>query len=205
MNLNDKGYFSIILMAVADADYKFSYVDIGAYGKDCDSSVFQQSTLFTSVTRNRLQIPTPCPLSPTRTEYYPFVLVADEAFGLSEFVIRPFAGHNLTDKKRVFNYRVTRARRFVECAFGILCNKWRIFHRALNVSKTLAKDIVKAWIILHNVVRIKNAQRLEMYVSKKKFQTLPKALCLRPTKTATTLRADYFMAEGALPWKMNKI
>lgn len=40
MNLNYKGYFSIIVMAVADSDYKFTYVDIGVYGKDCDSSVF---------------------------------------------------------------------------------------------------------------------------------------------------------------------
>ncbi|CAH2003211.1 unnamed protein product [Acanthoscelides obtectus] len=32
MNLNYKGYFSIILMAVVDSDYKFIYVDILACG-----------------------------------------------------------------------------------------------------------------------------------------------------------------------------
>ena len=34
MNLNYKCYFFIALMAIADSDYKFTYVDIGTYGKD---------------------------------------------------------------------------------------------------------------------------------------------------------------------------
>ena len=46
MNLNYKCYFSIVLMAIADSDYKFTYADIGAYGKDCDSSVFQETSFF---------------------------------------------------------------------------------------------------------------------------------------------------------------
>jgi len=33
-------------MAIADSDYKFTYVDTGAYGKDCDSSVFLETSFF---------------------------------------------------------------------------------------------------------------------------------------------------------------
>jgi len=43
MNLNYKCYFSV-LMTIADENYKFTYVEIGAYGKECDSSVFQETT-----------------------------------------------------------------------------------------------------------------------------------------------------------------
>lgn len=71
-------------MAVADSDYKFTYVDIGAYGKDCDSSVFQRIIFFGSMTRNQLKIPAPCPIDSTSNIHFPFVLLADEAFGLSE-------------------------------------------------------------------------------------------------------------------------
>ena len=45
MNHNYKCYFSIVLMAIADSDYKFTYVDIEAYGKDCDSYVFQETSV----------------------------------------------------------------------------------------------------------------------------------------------------------------
>ena len=41
---NYKGYFSIVLLAVVDAYYKFITVDIGQYGSNCDSNVFRSST-----------------------------------------------------------------------------------------------------------------------------------------------------------------
>lgn len=67
----------------------------------------------------------------------PYVLVCDEAFGLHPNLKRPFGGKMLSVQKRVFKYRLTRVRRFVECTFDILTNKWRIFHRPLNVSLSL--------------------------------------------------------------------
>ena len=51
--------------------------------------------------------------------YMPYVIVGDEAFGLSH-VMRPYPQKNLSIKKSIFNYRLTRARRMVECAFGML-------------------------------------------------------------------------------------
>jgi hypothetical protein len=98
---------------------------------------------------NKLHIP---PLLFTNdTENFPFVFVGDEAFSLSEKLMRPHAGHNVSEKQRMFNYRLCRARRYVKCAFGILSNKWRILHTALNVSTEFSKYIVKACVHLHNV------------------------------------------------------
>ena len=41
----------------------------------------------------------------------------------------------------------------VECAFGILCSKWRIFHRAIDVRPDFCDVIDKTGRILHNFVR----------------------------------------------------
>jgi hypothetical protein len=40
---NYKNFFSVVLLAVADSDYQFLYVDIGSFGKDSDSYIFQKS------------------------------------------------------------------------------------------------------------------------------------------------------------------
>lgn len=82
-------------------------------------------------------------------------VVADEAFGLSNCILTPYARKNITYVKKIFNYRHTRSRRFVECTFGILGNKWRIFHRLIDVGIDFAISIIKT-CILHNHVREKN-------------------------------------------------
>jgi hypothetical protein len=46
MYFNYKDYFSFVLLAVADSEYRFTFVDIGAYGKDCDSTIFKETSFW---------------------------------------------------------------------------------------------------------------------------------------------------------------
>jgi len=81
------------------------------------------------------------------------MLIDDEAFGLHKNLLRPYPGRGLTQKKKNFNYSLSRAQRYVECAFGILANKWRVLHSAILVEPDFADDVIKACCILHNYDR----------------------------------------------------
>ena len=76
-----------------------------------------------------------------------------EVFALSQRVLRPYPSRNLDVARRIYNYRLTRARRILLCAFGIECNKWRILHCAIDVCTDFCDVIVKTCCILHNFVR----------------------------------------------------
>ena len=43
--MNYKHVFSVGLLAIADVNYKFVYVDISFYGKDSNFTIFRNSSL----------------------------------------------------------------------------------------------------------------------------------------------------------------
>ncbi|XP_053964136.1 uncharacterized protein LOC128867068 [Anastrepha ludens] len=150
---NYKKFFSIVLMAVVDANLRFIAIDVGAYGSEGDSTVFRGSPLGRKLYSGPLNLPPPQLLPNTDENPQPFVMVGDEAFKISTNLLRPYPSRGLDPCKRVVNYRLTRCRRTVECAFGLLANKWRIFHTPILVQPDFIDEIVKACCILHNFVR----------------------------------------------------
>lgn len=57
MHINYKGYSSIFLMGVADAEYRFAYANVVAYGKDCDFNIFLNCELWRSIIYGILDLP----------------------------------------------------------------------------------------------------------------------------------------------------
>lgn len=85
----------------------------------------------------------------------PYVVVGDGAFPLQKHLMRPYPGRSGPDPQKVFNYRLSRAKRTVENAFGILAARLRVFHTKLAVKPEAANDIVKAACIMHNFLQTK--------------------------------------------------
>ena len=81
---NYKHSFSIVLLAVVDADYKFLYVDIGCNGRVSDGGVFKNSALYAALDNKSLSIPSPKPI-PGQNKPLPYMIVADDAFQLKEY------------------------------------------------------------------------------------------------------------------------
>ncbi|KAL8565422.1 hypothetical protein ACOMHN_029115 [Nucella lapillus] len=151
---NYKGSFSTVLMALVDANLKFIYIDVGSYGRNSDGGIFAHSSIGKAMATNALKFPPDARLPyADNLGPLPYVVVADEAFPLSKHILRPFPGRSLSLDKRIFNYRLSRARRIVENAFGVLTARWRIFHAKMAVAPQLANDIVKATIVLHNLLQ----------------------------------------------------
>lgn len=208
---NYKNFFSVVLMAVADSNYRFMYVDIGSIGKAGDPTIFKDSTFGKAFEDGSLGIPMPERIT-QNLRPLPFVFVADEAFGISVNLMRPYPGNHLTKEQRIFNYRLSSARRFVECAFGILTNKWRIFHRPLNLKHSNCISVIKAACALHNYVRDRDGVRFQdtleingLYDDDAETNNSLQ----RGTKAAYAYRNDfasYFCSpEGSVPWQGSKI
>lgn len=202
---NYKHFFSIVLLAIADSNYNFIYIDVGDFGKESDSTIFQRSSFNRKLEENTLNIPRPQPLPGTATRM-PYTFIGDEAFSLSPNIMRPFSGKVLSEKKRIFNYRLSRARRNVESTFGILSNKWKIFQKPINVNLDLAILLIKTCCSLHNFVRVRDGINIHEALSVEGIiDIVQRNHTQRGPNQAIQARnelADYFVSEvGSVPWQ----
>ena len=146
---NYKQFFSVVLMAVVNANYEFLYVHSGTNGRVSDGGVIEYTKFYEKMLNNQLNIP-----SQNHTkENLPFVFLGDDAFSLLPTFLKPYSHRNLTHDEQIFNYRLSRARRVVENAFGILASRFRIFHTEIHMSVDKIDYIIMASCILHNFLR----------------------------------------------------
>ena len=149
---NYKGTHSVVLMAVCDAHYHFLMVDIGDSGHHSDGGVLSNSSFGKALLDGKLPFPQSQALPGTTSLALPYVIVADEAFPLQTNMFQPYPRRNLQESQSVFNYRLNRARRTIENAFGILAARWRIFHWPIIADPSHVVLFTKATIALHNLL-----------------------------------------------------
>ena len=104
---NYKGFYSIVLMALVDADYKFIWADLGGCGSASDAQIYNDSELKQCAEDGTLGFPDPEPL-PNDNQDVPYFFVGDDAFGLRPNMMKPYSQRGLQDEERIFNYRLSR-------------------------------------------------------------------------------------------------
>jgi len=76
-----------------------------------------------------------------------FVIIGDDAFPLSTNLMKPYIKTGLSNYERIFNYRLSRARRVVENAFGILVWRFRIFSRPIELKPDTSDKVIFARLV----------------------------------------------------------
>ena len=129
-------------------------LDIGGYGRDNDAALFTQSAIEKGIQSGELNIPGEKLLN--NNILLPHVFIGDGIFPLKTWLIKPFPGKRLSQENRIYNYRLSRARRTIENTFGIYAAKWIIFRRPIHAHPETVERITKATVCLHNYLRFVN-------------------------------------------------
>lgn len=140
------------IFATVDADYKFTTVDVSGMEKLDDGSLLSCSVLGKQIMNQTLALPAPEQLT-TIAEQVPYVFVGDEAFPLSENLMKPYESLSGKYKRQIFNARFSRAHQTVECAFGQLASRFRVFRNPFDSKVGTVRDVVKATCVLHNYLK----------------------------------------------------
>lgn len=212
-------------MAIVDANYQFLLCDFGTNGRISDGGVLQNIEFYKKLQNNNLKI-SPAESAEHSSRILPYVFVASRAssaFPLRCDMIKPFRQIDLNSHERkIYNYRVSRARRIVENTFGILASRFRIFHTQINLEPHRIESVVMACCVLHNFLMSSSRNFYapsECYDQEDRengtitpglntMQSNMNHLCRRNcgniTNAAKMVRQDfinYFNNEGSIPWQ----
>lgn len=126
---------------MVDSDYCIHYIDVGAKGRGSDGSIFQNSALYTVLETDAIP---------------PNAIIIGDAFPLKKYLMKSYSWCNLSDKERIYNYRLSRARRVVENVFGILASKFRVFEKPISLKLETVDKVACTCCALHNWLRKTN-------------------------------------------------
>jgi hypothetical protein len=88
----------------------------------------------------------------------PWFFVGDAAFALAPWMQKPYPHRGQTRPERLYNYRLSWARRIVENGFGILVGRWRCLTTTLGQEPDNVVKITSACVTLHNLVRVRRGR-----------------------------------------------
>ncbi|EMP29947.1 hypothetical protein UY3_12939 [Chelonia mydas] len=148
---NRKGYFSMVLQALVDHKGHFTNINVGWPGKVHDTHVFRIAGLF-----QQLQQGTYFPDQKITfgDVEMPIVILGDPAYPLMPWLMKPYTG-TLDSSQELFNYRLSKCRMVVECAFGHLKARWHSLLSRLDLSETNIPIIITACCALYNICESK--------------------------------------------------
>ena len=145
---NFKNFYSIVLMAMVDAKYRFIWGSCGFPGNSHDSIIFQSTQLWTNVSERQA---IPSIGKDLGGVTVPPLVLGDSAFPFQTWLMKPFTNAGLSPQESYFNYRLSRARMTTGCAYGKLKGRWRVLLRKCESPPEKVCTVTLTCIVLHNI------------------------------------------------------
>ena len=212
-------------MTVVGPEYQFLYAEVGMNERNFDGGAWAHNPLWKALENNTLNLPKPTPQSGDLNDI-PFACVGDDAFLFATYIMKPYPQKDLSRDKRIFNYRLSRARWNSENAFGILANCWQVFRKSFLLKPEKVKVIIHSVLILNNFLRCESTTS-KIYIllnliyfedgcgtvipdDWRKYAPSGRWLDLEPSTSRNSSRQaknvrekfkHFFMNEGSVPWQ----
>lgn len=175
-----------------------------------DASIFNNSDLCERIQSEELNIPRSREL-PGSNINMTYFFIGDNIFALQKHLMKPYTRTNgMSHMKRVYNYRIKRARLTIECAFGILTLRWSILQKKYGFHIVTFEIIIMSTLCLHNMIITRNLEEHYPDNEHHKYQNEEEEEDEEEREeeadVASTrqreLLAQYFISEeGSIPWQ----
>ena len=137
---NYKGFSSLVLLALVDAEYRFLWIVYGSSGSSSDAKIFNKGDFREKIVDGTLGILAPEALGQGRPDLHYFFL-HDDAFALKPGIVKPYSKRQLTREESIANYRISKGRRVVENSFEIIVSRFRVLLGTTEQRPKVVRDM----------------------------------------------------------------
>jgi hypothetical protein len=187
-------------------DCKLIAIDNGAVGRRSYGGNLRSSSLFRSLEIGEFSVPSDTELAGAALKV-PFGILADKAYPSLPYLMRLYPKQILDSTRRALNYHLSRARRNVQCATGIMSSKWSILMKSIETNVSNGIHIVKAICILHNFVLQQESNELTEFIKNEmtrpgdKYCGQSQYRFSERAKGAREVFLQFFKGTGSVPWR----
>lgn len=131
------GISGVNVQAICDSEKRFLYGSHMTTGSTHDSTAWNVTEVSTDLDAGKLR--------------HDFWLAGNAAYAAGPHMVTPWPGRHLSEEKDSFNFRHSNSRITIECAFGILQNRFGMLRRKIDTALARAKDLVFVCMAPHNL------------------------------------------------------
>ena len=146
-----KGFYTLNVQAMCDANRRFVFVSMVSCGAVHDSTAFALSRLSTLLEEGKLP--------------EPYWIAGDQAYPLSDSLLTPFGRPRrgpMDPASDAFNFFQSSARMNIECAFGMLVQRFGVFWRPLRVNLDRVPLVIRCAMKIHNLCIDQRMDRISL-------------------------------------------
>lgn len=137
---NRKGYFSLNVQVVGDADLRIRNIVARWSGSTHDQTIFNNSSIKAQFEGN---------------EFGNSIMLGDSGYALKKYLITPILNPTI-EVEQVFNESQIRTRNPIERLFGVLKRRFPVLSLGIRLSCDTAKVVIIGCAVLHNIAIIMN-------------------------------------------------
>lgn len=115
--------------------------------------------------------------------------------------MKPYSRNQLTNDRRIFNNRLSRGRKSVECAFGMARTKFQGLSMPMCCEPAKADVIIQAMCILHNVIRRCDGKFTAPYIQNTLVGTRIDSLYRETADGVREYLTNYFVNRAPIPYQ----
>ena len=143
-------FFSVIHLAICNANFSFAMVNICQHSRNNVTRVFSRENISKRFENNLRNLPEPIPSKDCNYSRQPYCMYGDKIFVIKTWLLRPDSRRQMQGDQAVYSLHHSWVRRTIENAFGWMVTRWSFLHTPVSFTDENIDKLMMGIVVVHH-------------------------------------------------------